>query len=161
MKNKFWYFYTTFRSISTFFLSRKLLTVRIFTQILSTRTLKMKYMTLNIGHTLKYDSKTRTIFLFIFCTTSTKIPFLPHFQTLQIFEYGPLKFFPHIPVANIHFYVPQNEKKIKIDFLDSLAGFLALGHIFWVISKNWLHFWKAFYHYNIVYVASKLTCREH
>ncbi len=89
----------------------------------------MKYMTLNLGHTLKYDIKTRRNFFCIFCTTSTKIPFLPHFQTLQLIEYDPLKFFPCIPFENIHFYVPENEKKIQIDFLDSLAGFLALGHI--------------------------------
>ncbi len=67
----------------------------------------MKYMTLNFGHTLKYDSETQTIFFLIFCTTSTKIPFLPHFHTLQIIEYGPLKFFPRIPFENIHFYVQQ------------------------------------------------------
>ncbi len=87
----------------------------------------MKYMILTLGHTLKYDSKTQTNGFF--CTTSKKIPFLPHFQTLQIIEYGPLKFFPHIPFENIHFYAPQNEKKVKIDFLDSLACFLPLGHI--------------------------------
>ncbi len=79
----------------------------------------MKYMTLTLGHTLEYDSKTQTNFILFFkffCTTSTKIPFLPHFQTLQIIEYGPLKFFPHIPFKNIHFYVPQNEKKSKLIF---------------------------------------------
>ncbi len=66
-------------------------------------------------------------FFFIFCTTATKIPFLPHFQTLQMIEYGPLKFFPHIPFENIHFYVPQNEKKLKL--------------IFWTV---WLIFsWKS------------------
>ncbi len=50
MRNKFWYFCTTFRSISALFLSRKLLIVRIFTQMPPIRTLKMitlkmKYMT--------------------------------------------------------------------------------------------------------------------
>ncbi len=70
----------------------------------------MKYMTLHLGHTLEYDSKTLTNFFLMFYTTSTKIVFLPHFQTLQMIEYGPLKFFPHIPFENIHFYVPQNEK---------------------------------------------------
>ncbi len=89
----------------------------------------MKYMTLNLGDTLNYDSKTHNIFFCIFCNTSTKILFLPHFQTLQIIKYGPLKFFPHIPFKNIHFYVPENEKKIQIDFLDSLAGFLVLSQI--------------------------------
>ncbi len=75
MKNKFWYFYTTFRSISTLFVSRKLLIVKIFTQIPSTRTLKMKYMTLNLVHTLKYDSKTQFFFLY----------FLLHFHKNPIF----------------------------------------------------------------------------
>ncbi len=130
MKNKFWYFYITFTSISTFCLSRKLLIVRIFTQTPPTRILKLKYMTLNFGHPLKYDSKTQTNFFCIFCTASIKISFLPHFQTLQIIEYGPLKFFPHIPFENIYFYVPKNEEKIQIDFLDSLSGFLTLGHNF-------------------------------
>ncbi len=69
------------------------------------------------------------IFFGIFCTASTKISFLPYFQTLQIIKYGPLKFFPHIPLKNIHFYVPENEI-IQINFLDSLAGFLVLSHIY-------------------------------
>ncbi len=75
----------------------------------STSTLKMKYMTWKSDHTPKYDSKTQTFY--IFCTTSKKIPFLPHFQTLQTIEYGPLKFCSHIPRENIYFYVPENEKK--------------------------------------------------
>ncbi len=116
MKNKILNFYTTFRKISAFFLPRKLLIVRIFTQIHSPRTFKMKYMTLNLGHTLECDSKTQRNFFCIFYTTSTKIPFLPHFQTLQIIEYGPLKFFLHISFENIHFYVPENEKKSKLIF---------------------------------------------
>ncbi len=70
----------------------------------------MKYMTLNLGHILTYDSKSQTIFFCIFYTTSTKIPFLPHFQTLQIIKYDPLKFFPYISLEHIHFYVPENEK---------------------------------------------------
>ncbi len=109
MKNKFWYFFTTLRSIFALFLFRKLLIVSIFTQIPPTGTLKMKYKTLNLGHTLKYDSKTQTILFCIFCTTSAKILVLPHFQTLQI-KYSPLKFFPRIPFKNIHFYVLENEK---------------------------------------------------
>ncbi len=144
MKNKFWYFYTTFRSISTFFLSRKLLIVRICTQIPPTRTLKMKYMTLNLDHTLKYDSKTRTIFFLIFCTTSAKILFSLHFQTLQIIEYGPIKFFPQIPFENTRFYVPQNEKKSKLIFWEV---WLVFSH--WATNRfsekiSWIVFQKHF-----------------
>ncbi len=121
MKNKFWYFYTTFRSISTFFLSRKLWTVRIFTQIPSTRTLKMNYMTLNLGHTLKHDSKTQTIF---FCTTSTKIPFSDP-PNNRIWS---TKIFSTYTIWKYTLLCPIKWKKIKIDFLDSLVSFLALGH---------------------------------
>ncbi len=66
MKNKFWYSYTASKSFSGIFLSIQLATVRIFTQILPPRTLKMKYLTWNFGHTLsmivKYKYKKNFIF---------------------------------------------------------------------------------------------------
>ncbi len=115
-----------FQKHSHLFSLQKVADSRIFTQIPSTRSLKMKYMTLNLGHTLEYDSKAQTFF-FIFCITSTKIPFLPYFQTLQIIKYGPLKLFPYIPFENIHFYVPQNEKKNQNWFFGQCAWFSRVG----------------------------------
>ncbi len=47
----------------------------------------------------------------IFYTISTKMLFLLNFQTFQIIEYGPQKFFSSIPYKNIRFYVAENEKK--------------------------------------------------
>ncbi len=116
MRDKFWYFFTTLRRIFALFLSRKLLIVSIFAQIPPTKTLKMKYITSNLCHTLKCDSKTQTIFFGIFCTTSTKVAVLPHFQTLQIIKYGPLKFFPHIPFENYTLSCPRKWKKSKLIF---------------------------------------------
>ncbi len=129
MKNKFWYFYTTFRSISTLFLSRKLLIVRIFIQISFTRTFKMKYMTLNLGHTLKYDSKTQSKFFCIFCTTSTKIPIFTSLSAPSNNRIWSTKNFSTHTIWKYTLLCPRKWKKIQINFLDSLAGFLALSHI--------------------------------
>ncbi len=74
--------------------------------------------------------KHKQFFFCIFCTTSTKILFLPHFQNLQIIEYGPLKFFPHIPFENIQFYVPENEKKNQNWFFRQFGWFSHVGSQF-------------------------------
>ncbi len=130
MKNKFWYFYTTFRSISTFFLSRKSLIVRIFTRIPSTRTLKINYMTLNLGHTLTYDSKTQTIFFFNFLHHFHKNPIFTSFSDPPNNRIWSTKIFSTYTIWKYSLLCPTKWKKIQIDFLNSLAGVLALGHIY-------------------------------
>ncbi len=98
----------------------------------------MKYMTLNIGPTLKYDSKTQTnFFYFYFLLHSTKILFLLHFQTLQINECGPLKFFPHIQFENIHFYVPENKKKNQNQFFGQFGWFSHIGSQMLLKPHSW------------------------
>ncbi len=42
---------------------------------IGTRTLKLKYMTLNLGHILKYDSKTQTFFFLFFAPLPQKFHF--------------------------------------------------------------------------------------
>ncbi len=108
-------------SISTFFLSRKLVIVRIFTQIPCTRTLKMKYMTLNLGHTPKYDTKTQTIFFF---HHFHKNPIFTSFSAPTNNRIWSTKIFSTYTIWKFTFLCPTKWKKIKIDFLDSLAGFL-------------------------------------
>ncbi len=74
----------------------------------------------------------------IFDTASIKIPFLPHFHTLQIIKYGSLQFFSPIPHENTHFYVPENERKIQIEF--------------WTV---WLVFRVGSQVYSLVYTVNK------
>ncbi len=84
------YFYSIFSSISGLFLFIKLLIVRISTQITPFKSLKMKYITWNFGHTLKYDSK-----------TPKKVWYFLHFHKNLIFTYGQQNFFSCIPDENI------------------------------------------------------------
>ncbi len=121
----------------------------------------MKHMTLNLGHTLKYDSKTQTFF-FNFCTTSTKILFSPHFQTVQIIEYGPLKFFPHIPFENIYFYVPQNEKKKSKLIFWTVWLFFSRWITYFTLLKQESRFTRHFNcHINFPYCGQTYVCLPH
>ncbi len=91
----------------------------------------MTYMTLNFGRTIQYNSKMKKIFLY----------FLHHFYKNSIFnpfsdpiEYSPLKFFFAYTMWEYTLLCPRKLKKKPIWFLDSLAGFLALGHIFTTVQ---------------------------
>ncbi len=141
MKNKFWYFFTTLRSIFALFLSRKLLIVTIFTQTPSTKTLKMNYMTLNLGHKLKYDSETQTNFFFYFLHHFHKNPIFTSFSDPPNNRIWSTNIFSTYAIWKCALLCTTKWKKIKIDFLDSLAGFLTLGHINFVydVAAGSLH----------------------
>ncbi len=138
MKNKFWYFYTTFRNISTSFLSRKLRIVRIFTQIPSTRTLKIMYMTLNLGHTLKYDSKTQTFFFFNFLHHFHKNPTFTSFSDPPNDRIRYTKIFSAYTIWKYALLCPTKWKKNQNWFFGQFGWFSHVGsHISLQFCCNW------------------------
>ncbi len=104
---------------------------------------KMKYLTWNFGHTLKWKAK----FFFVFSY---------HFHKNFIFTSFLYPLNNQMWFTNIFFnYTTQKytllcPRKWKINlnwFLDSLAGFLALDHIF---SKFSLNFFYKFHSWNFI-----------